>query len=156
MTKTYLDSGLPPTMHTLPGKSQAAYTLPAPWPVRSAWLTRCDRSGARLVSVHRLRQRHLASLDAEGSGSPWCFSAARPKKTPTSLPATSAFSHRQEGTARLPHVHLLIAGRALIGPMAAPSSCCNRPEVGTADVMGDPFQRTSMPTGHTLSQLCDN
>jgi len=70
-----------------------------PGSLRSPWLARRDRCLARVALVHRLSQHHLAPPSAEGCGSRWCCSVARPKKqTPTSLPATSAFFHHQEGS----------------------------------------------------------
>ena len=62
-----------------------------------------NRRLAHVIWVDRLGQHHLAPPHAEDGGFPSCCSIARPKKkTPTSLPATSALSHHQEGSTSRP------------------------------------------------------
>jgi hypothetical protein len=62
-----------------------------------------NRRQAHVPLVDRLGQHHLAPPHAEDCGFFSCCAIARPKiKTPTSLPATSAPFHHQEGSASRP------------------------------------------------------
>jgi hypothetical protein len=74
-----------------------------PGDVRVPGLAHGNRPLAHVILVDRLGQHHLAPPHAEDCGFPSCCPIARPKKkTPTSLPATSAPFHYREGSTSRP------------------------------------------------------
>jgi hypothetical protein len=71
--------------------------------VRLPGLAHGNRRLAHMTLVDRLGQHPLAPPHVEDCGFPSCGAIARPKKkTPTSLPATSAPFHHQEGPTSRP------------------------------------------------------